>query len=144
MEYSFQKNRIVGGINADEEFWKGLEENTFQLPRCAECKSWTWPAHFRCGKCGSWEFNWTTLEPKGQIFTWTRSWYAFDRVHERAEDVPYVTVVAELPEADGARVMGILKGSEDGLRVGANVIGKIQPPSEKSKGYASIVWEIQY
>jgi uncharacterized OB-fold protein len=143
MEYSFQKNRINGGINADEEFWKGLEEGEFRLPRCAQCDAWTWPAHFRCGDCGSWDFKWVVLEPQGRVFSWTRSWYAFDRVRERSEDVPYVTVLAEIPAANGARVMGILKGSEEGLRVGAAVSGVIEAPSAKTKGYPSITWHLR-
>ena len=142
MEYSFQQHKINGGINADDEYWKGLEEGEFRLPRCSGCKTWMWPAHFRCAQCGSWDFDWIAVEPRGTIFTWTRSWYAFDRVAERTEDVPYVTVVAEIAEAGGARVMDVLAGSEDGLRIGAPVKGKIEPPSAKSKGYASITWTI--
>ena len=140
MEYSFEKNRIVGGIGADDEYWRALEDGEFKLPRCAGCGAWTWPAHFRCGKCGSWEMNWVGLDPVGKVFTWTRSCYAFDRVRERAADVPYVTIVAEIPEADGTRVIGMLDGSDDGLRIGAAVRGIILPPSEKSKGYPSICW----
>ena len=142
MEYSFEKNRIVGGIGADDAYWRGLEDDEFKLPRCADCGAWTWPAHFRCGKCGSWDFNWVKLEPVGQVFTWTRSSYAFDRVKERAADVPYVTIVAEIPQAGGARVIGMLDGSEDGLRIGAAVRGIILPPSEKSKWYPSICWRL--
>jgi hypothetical protein len=86
--------------------------------------------------------NWITLEPIATVFTWTRSWYAFERVKERAEDVPYVTVLAEVPAANGARVMGVLEGDDKNLRIGARLLGVIQPPSAKSKGYASICWSL--
>lgn len=142
VEYSFRKNRIIGGIGADDKYWEGLEEGEFRLCRCAECKQWMWPAHWRCGKCGSWEQEWVALEPVGTVFSWTRTWYSFDRVRERAEDVPYVVILAEMPAAGGARVIGVLKGSEEGLRIGAPVRGSIDPPSEKSKGYAAIRWSI--
>ncbi len=142
MEYSFQRNRIVGGIGADDEYWRGLEQGVFKLPRCTGCDAWTWPAHFRCGKCGAWELNWVALEPVGIVYSWTRSWYAFDRVRERAADIPYVTIVAEIPHADGARVMGVLAGDETRLRVGAAVRGTIAPPEEKTKNYASIRWRL--
>jgi uncharacterized OB-fold protein len=141
--YSFEQHKIVGAIEADDEYWRALEDGEFKLPRCASCHAWTWPAHFRCGHCGSWEFEWTALEPKGRIFTWTRTQYAFDRVLERRDDVPYVTLVVELPQADGARVMGVLKGPEAGLKIGAAVRGTILPPSEKTKWYPSIVWELE-
>lgn len=142
MAYSFQQHKITGAIEADDEYWRGLEDGTFQLSRCASCKTWTWPAHFRCGHCGSWEFEWVPLEPKGAVFTYTRSRYAFDRVLERKDDVPYVTIVAEIPAADNVRVMGVLTGSEDGLRIGAPVTGVILPPSPKTKNYPSICWQL--
>lgn len=140
MEYAFEKVKIVGGIGADDEYWRGLERGEFRLPRCRGCGDWIWPAHYRCGRCGSWEMEWTTLEPKGKIFTWTRSWYAFDRVSERADDVPYVTAVVEIPDAGGSRVMGIFDGNDEDVRIGADVVGMILPPSPKTKGYPSIVW----
>jgi uncharacterized OB-fold protein len=142
MEYSFYKHKIVGGIGADDKYWEGLEEGEFRLPRCADCKKWMWPAHWRCAKCGSWEQEWVKLDPVGTVFSWTRTWYAFDRVKERAGDIPYVVVLAEIPASDGARVLGVLKGSEEGLKIGAPVRGSIDPPSEKSKGYAAIRWSL--
>jgi uncharacterized OB-fold protein len=142
MEYSFEKHKITGAIEADDEYWRALEEGTFKLPRCASCKRWTWPAHFRCGHCGAWQFEWVELEAKGTVFAWTRSQYAFDRVLERKQDVPYVTVVAEIPAAGGARVMGVLKGNDTDVHTGMPVRGTIDPPSAKSKWYPSIRWEV--
>jgi uncharacterized protein len=142
LEYSFLKHKITGAIEADDEFWRSLEEGSFKLPQCSSCAAWTWPAHFRCGRCGSWEFNWVSVAPEGTIFTWTRTHYAFDRVLERKSQVPYVTIVAELPQAGGVRVMGLLKGSEPELRIGMPVRGSIAPPSAVSKWYPSILWEV--
>lgn len=142
MGYSFEQHKITGAIEADDEFWRGLEDGKFQLPRCSSCKTWTWPAHFRCGQCGSWEFEWVELEPKGSVFTYTRTRYAFDRVLERKDDVPYVTVVAEIPEAGNVRVMGVLTGEETDLKIGARVKGRILAPSPKTKNYPSLVWEL--
>ena len=140
MEYSFEKNKILGGICGDDEYWRGLERGEFRLQQCANCARWIWPANFRCGKCGSWQMEWRDMEPVGTIFSWTRSWYLFDRTRERADDIPYVTVVAEIPAAGKIRVMGVLKGDETGLRIGAPVRGEIDPPSEKTKGYPSLRW----
>lgn len=142
MEYSFEKHKITGAIEADDQFWRALEEGEFKLPRCSSCKRWTWPAHFRCGQCGSWDFEWVALAPKGTIFAWTRTHYAFDRVLERKQDIPYVTIVAEIPEAANVRVMGMLKGEDSDLHTGMQVRGTIDPPSAKSKWYPSIRWEV--
>lgn len=143
MTYSFERNKIVGAIGADDEFWRGLEDGVFQLSRCASCKTWIWPAHHRCGTCGSWDLEWVALEPVGKVFTYTRTRYVFDRVSERGEDVPYVTVVAEIPEAGNVRVMGVLAGDESGLAIGATVRGVIMPPSAKTKNYPSICWQLE-
>lgn len=134
--------RIQGGIGADQTYWTNLAEGRFSLCRCATCKTWMWPAHHRCGKCGAWDQEWVELEPKGKVFSWTRTWYGFDRTKERGEDLPYVVILAEMPAAAGARVMGMLDGDEKGLRIGAAVSGRILPPSPRSKGYPSIAWRL--
>ena len=134
--------RIPGGIGADDGFWEALAEGEFRLPRCAGCERWTWPAHWRCGECGSWEFHWTAVEPAGTVYSWTRTWYAFDRTRERADDVPYVVVLVEIDGTDGARVLGILTGDEASLKIGARVRGTIVAATEKAKGYPSVVWSL--
>lgn len=136
------ERRINGGIAADDPFWEALEAGELRLPCCAGCGRWTWPAHWRCGACGSWEFRWTAVEPAGTVYSWTRTWYAFDRTTERAGDLPYVVVLVEVDGTDGARVLGVLTGDEAPLKVGARVTGTILPPSEKSLGYPSLVWSI--
>lgn len=133
---------IPGGIGADQGYWDGLDAGEFRLPRCPDCRTWQWPAHYRCGICGGWDQEWVPVEPIGRVYAWTRTHLAFDRTQERAGDVPYVVVLAEIPGAGGARVLGVLDGSEDELRVGAPVTGTIDPPSPKSKGYPAIRWTI--
>lgn len=135
-------HRISGGIGADDEFWKALEVGALRLPRCASCERWIWPAHFRCGQCGSWELRWDEVAPEGVVYSWTRTWYSFDRTKERAEDVPYVVALVEIPHAGNVRVLGMLDGDESTLAIGASVTGTIHPPAEKSKGYPSITWSL--
>ena len=140
--YQFEQVRIRGGIAADDGFWAGLEDGEFRLPRCPDCRTWRWPAHFRCGVCGGWEQEWVAVEARGTVYTWTRTWYAFDRTRARADDVPYTVILAEIPHAGDARVLGVLRGLDTALRIGAAVTGSIDPPSEKSMGYASIRWSL--
>jgi uncharacterized protein len=138
----WRDRRITGGIGADDPFWEALEAGECRLPRCSGCARWTWPAHWRCGECGSWEFRWSTVEPTGTVYSWTRTWYAFDRTAARAGDVPYVVVLVEVDGTDGARVLGVLQGDEAALKIGARVAGTIQAPSEKALAYPSIVWSL--
>lgn len=136
------EQRITGGIAADDGYWEALGRGEFRLSRCGECKVWLWPAHFRCGRCGAWDQEWVQVPAVGSVYSWTRTWYAFDRTRERAEDLPYVVVLAEIPHAGGARVLGVLSGDDSALRVGAPVVGTIDPPSAKSKGYPAIRWTL--
>ena len=136
------EHKITGGIGADDPYWEALAAGEFRLPRCAGCGRWTWPAHWRCGQCGSWEFRWNAVEPAGTVYSWTRSWSAFDRTAARAGDVPYVVVLVEVDGTDGARVLGVLRGDEAALKIGARVMGAILPPSEKALGYPSIAWSV--
>jgi uncharacterized OB-fold protein len=144
VQYSYLDNRVPGGIAADDRYWEGLEEGRFLLPRCPGCQRWIWPAHWRCGECGSWEIGWEDVEPVGTVYAWTRTWYSFDRIKERADQIPYVVVLAEIPAAGGTRVLGVLKGDESGLRIGAPVAGEIDPPAPAAKGYATIRWKIAF
>jgi uncharacterized OB-fold protein len=138
----WQDRRITGGIGADDPFWEALKAGEFRLPRCRGCGRWTWPAHWRCGECGSWEFRWTAVEPVGTVYSWTRTWYPFDRTRGRAGNIPYVVVLVEVDATDGARVLGVLTGDEAPLKIGARVTGAVLPPSERSLGYPSIVWSV--
>ena len=148
MSYRFLENKLVGFIDTDDEFWKGLEDGVFRLPKCAGCQRWMWEACFRggpmvrCGECGSWELSWNEVEPRGTVFAWIRSHKAYPGAEARAADVPYVTVEVEIGGDGGPRVIGVLKGDDSQLAVGANVVGSIDPPSEQSRGYAALRWSV--
>jgi uncharacterized OB-fold protein len=139
-----KRELITGGILADEPFWDGLEKRELRICCCSNCKKWIWPAHFRCADCGSYEMGWPLVEPRGTVYAWTRSHIVSERIMERAQDSPYVVINCELPHAGNARVMGILEGSEEGLHVDAPVIGKFQPASAKTSGYATIRWVLDH
>ena len=133
---------IKGGIGADQPYWDALGQGEFRLPRCTGCSRWLWPAHYRCGLCGSWDIEWVQQEPIGIIYTWSRVFFTSAETKERAEDLPYVAVLVEIPAAGGARVSGILLGEEDKLRIGAQVRGVFLPPSAKSKNYPTLAWQL--
>ena len=105
----------------DAPFWAGLGEFELRLPRCATCHVWRWPPQHRCQECGSFLFYWDRIEADGIVYSWTRTWYPYD--DRRANEVPYVVVLAEIRAAGNARVLGTLMGSETGLAIGAPVRG---------------------
>lgn len=135
--------RIRGGIGADGPFWAALEHEEFRVPRCSKCKSWMWPAHFRCGHCGSWTIDWVEIEPIGTLYTWTRNHAVSDVIKERREMLPYVTILVELTHAGGIRIPGVLAGSDAGLHIGAPLRGRIRPADELSKNYVTMIWGLE-
>lgn len=147
MEYAFRKQKLVGFIDHGDEFWESLEEGVFRLPKCRGCKRWMWESNYgggptvRCGECGCWELDWVEVEPKGIVYAWAKSNRAYPGAEARAEDVPYTSLEVEVGGVGGPRVIGVFEGGQEAdLRVDAEVFGKINPPSEKSRGYASIGW----
>ncbi|GAB4664164.1 hypothetical protein MOKP76_14210 [Mycobacterium avium subsp. hominissuis] len=59
-----------------------------------------------------------------------------------AKVVPYVNVLVELPDAGGRRLLGLLVGNDDGLAIGAEVVGRIQKPSAQTNDQAVLRWEL--
>ena len=134
--------RIRGGVGADGPYWDALEAGEFRLSRCDACRTWLWPAHYRCESCGSWDIGWELVEPRGVVFAWTRNHAVSDVLKARRADIPYVSLLVSLPQAAGARVAGILVGDAQHLEIGAVVRGIIRPPEERSLGYATMTWQL--
>jgi uncharacterized OB-fold protein len=108
---------------ADGPYWRALSEGRIELPRCAGCGRWQWPAVFRCGECGSWDQQWHAVEASGTVFSWTRTWHAFDGSEKIG--VPFVSLIVELPQCGGRRLLGLLEGDAEGLRIGAKVRARV-------------------
>jgi uncharacterized OB-fold protein len=106
---------------ADLPYWTALAQGVLQLPCCAGCGRWQWPAVWRCAHCGAWEQQWQQVEPRGTVYSWTRTWHPF----AGSQDLPppYVTLLVELPQAGSIRLLGLLDPPEQGLRIGAGVAG---------------------
>lgn len=78
----------------------------------------------------------------GTIYSWGRSNQVFGGLEARRDQVSFVTVDVELDAPEASRVLGVLKGPEVNLRVGAAVTGSIDRPSEASKDYAAVRWTL--
>ncbi|NGY04328.1 Zn-ribbon domain-containing OB-fold protein [Solimonas terrae] len=125
---------------ADGPYWQALAEDRLELPRCEGCGRWHWPAVFRCGECGSWTQHWHAVPAEGTIFSWTRSWHAFDG--SEGIGVPYVSLIVELPQAGGRRLLGLLEGDAAALRIGARVRGRIAVTEIWGERIPSLRWNL--
>jgi uncharacterized OB-fold protein len=123
----------------DVPFWEGLAQRQLLIQRCEGCGAWIWGPQWNCPDCLRFGPAWTEVEPRGRVFSWTRTWQRF--APEVAEATPYVTVVVELPGAGGRRLLGLLLG-DDAIDpvIGEAVVGAFQTGSELTGGTAVLRW----
>ncbi|MET0364470.1 MAG: OB-fold domain-containing protein [Sphingobium sp.] len=107
----------------DHPFWTALSDDRLSLPACAGCERWIWPPQWRCAACGSWDMIWRNVEKRGVIHSLTRTHHPF--VPAMAGRTPFTTVLVELPQAGGARLLGQVVDEAEGLAIGTPVIGEI-------------------
>jgi uncharacterized OB-fold protein len=123
----------------DAGYWEGLNDGRLRLPVCTACGHWIWPAQPRCPQCLHTELEWRDVEPEGVVHSWTRTWYPF--IAERADDLPYIVLLVELPHAGSIRVLGVYAGAgDDESQIGDRVRGVIEPPSSRTFGLPSLTW----
>lgn len=121
----------------DAPYWNGLGDGELRIQRCVRCARWAWPADWRCPGCGSYDLGWEAVEPVGTVFSWVRTHYPF--VPAYADLVPYENVLVELPQAGGARLMGLLTGASE-IHVGDRVRGTFVPASGRTANLPVLTW----
>lgn len=128
----------------DAPHWDGLRAGRLLLQRCTDCRTWVWSPRPICPGCHCFDMGWEAVEPRGTIYSWTRTWQPFAR--ESTGHLPYVVVLVELPAADGRRVMGVLAQSDGVIpKIGAAVHGAIEQPPDDAhwplvRWHLSEVW----
>jgi uncharacterized OB-fold protein len=120
---------------AGGRFWDFLAAGSIRVPRCDGCGRWTWPAQYRCGDCGSFDFSWTDVDPAGEVFAWTRTHHAFDR--SLAGSVPYTIVVGMLPGSGNVRLIGLLDLEAGDVEIGTPVRAAVGA----ADGGARVLWK---
>lgn len=125
------------GLGADGPYWDALSAGELKLPRCAACGHWHWPAPFRCADCGSWEFEWVATPIEGSLYSWTRTWQPFDGTENLG--TPYVSMLVELPQAGGIRLLGLASDTET-PKIGAKMTGNIAASHVWGRDIPAIRW----
>ncbi|MBB4613031.1 Zn-ribbon domain-containing OB-fold protein [Novosphingobium taihuense] len=123
---------------ADAPYWQSLEAGQLQLPRCASCRRWLWPAGHRCSTCGSIGMVWEERPLRATVYSWTRTWHRFALTE--ALDLPYVSIVAEIEDC-GIRLMGRMDDpSPDDPAIGEAVVGRIDRTRVGDDAIPTIIW----
>ena len=128
------------GVGADEPYWLALSAGQLKLPECSACGKAHWPAVWRCGECGSWEQQWTSFELSGTIFSWARTWHEFGASKEFG--LPYVSVVVEIDNAGGRRLLGTIAGNAENIRIGDRVHGEVISVNIEDESIPALRWHL--
>jgi uncharacterized OB-fold protein len=104
-----------------QPFWDGVAAGELRLPRCSACQAWQWYPMPGVDHCAGARIEWTPVRPDGRIFTFTTVRRPFLPDASTA-DVPFTTVLVELDDAPGIRLVGRLVDDVEptiGMRVTA-------------------------
>jgi uncharacterized OB-fold protein len=102
---------------ANAAFWAACHAHRLELQRCRACDALRWPPARACPRCLHAGAEAVVLSGRGTV--WSHARYERALHPAFAAAVPYVVLAVELEE--GPVMIGALRGSEDGLRVGAPV-----------------------
>lgn len=112
----------------DLAYWEALNAGQLVVQRCGACGAWLPGNRTMCSHCHGFEVSWQPVAATGRVFTWCRTHYPY--MSELAELHPYVSVVVELPEAGGVRVLGLLDPGSAAVEIGDEVLGTIVEPPD--------------
>ena len=123
----------------DAPYWEGTRRGELCVQRCRSCQGFQWGPEWICHRCLSFDLAWTTVEPRGRIYSWERAWHP---VHPALKGYPpYVVVLVELPHADNIRMVGNLLGDPmQTIDIGAPVEAVFEPHDEAAPPFTLVQW----
>jgi len=123
--------------DSDRPYWEGLRSGALVLPRCAGCGQWRPPGAVLCTQCWGFDTSWEPVAMAGRVHTWIRTHRDFmSEIDVRA---PYVTALVTLDDAP-LRLLGIVTGAADEVRIGARVRGVLVQPDNAA--WPLLRWEV--
>jgi uncharacterized OB-fold protein len=84
-----------------QPFWDSAKEHNLKVQYCPNCNRYQHYPLAVCAKCFGFDLEWRPISGKGIVYTWTTAHQAFNPAF--ADDIPYASVIVELPE--GIRMM---------------------------------------
>ena len=99
----------------NREFWGGCKQGKLRMQKCDDCGHIRYPISHVCPKCLSYNFKWTDLSGRGEVF----SYVVFHQLYNKAfeKDIPYNVALVQLEE--GPRMYSNVIGVDnDAVKVG--------------------------
>lgn len=124
----------------DEPYWRALSQGRIAMQCCKKCGHWHWPAVWRCGECGGWDPSWEELPLEGVAYSWATTWHKFAGTEHIG--VPYTTILAALPKAQGRRLLGLFEGNADDLELDAPLVARIGETQIGETRIPALFWRL--
>ena len=104
----------------DAPYWQAAAEERLVLQRCRTCGTWQWGPEWTCHACASFDLEFVEVPQTARVYSYERVWHP---VHPALrEQGPYIVVLVEFPDHDGARMVGNLLGDpQQEVPIGAPV-----------------------
>jgi uncharacterized protein len=107
-----------------EPYLRGAAEGRPVLPRCVICARLQFPPRPSCRYCGATSFDWSRVQLRGEIYSWTVT--ARAPTPSLAGEMPLTLVVVALDLPDPVRMVGRLADGEGRLAAGMPVVGRFE------------------
>ncbi|MFL9943794.1 Zn-ribbon domain-containing OB-fold protein [Paraburkholderia graminis] len=129
----------VDGISAP--YWEGLRQEKLLVQRCAHCRTWQFGPEWICHACKQFDPAWEEITPQGSIFSWERVWHPSHPA--LGNNLPYLVVLVELPNAGNVRMLGNLLGDPaQTVSIGAPVVGVFERHRDSDTPYTLLNWRL--
>jgi len=105
-------------------FWEGCQQGALRMQKCTDCSHIRYPLSHVCPKCLSYNFEWTELSGRGEVFSYIVFYQLYNKAFEK--DIPYNVAMVQLEE--GPRMYSNIVGVDnDAVKVGDQVEVVFEP-----------------
>ena len=125
----------------DAPYWQAAAEERLVLQRCRTCGTWQWGPEWTCHACASFDLEFVEVPQTARVYSYERVWHP---VHPALrEQGPYIVVLVEFPDHDGARMVGNLLGDpQQEVPIGAPVQAVFEHHREDDPPHTLVQWRL--
>lgn len=126
----------------DAPYWEATRRHELVIQRCEACGTPQWEPEWICRSCQSSRLTWTAVSGRGRIYSSARVWHPTHPSLKGA--VPYITVLVELSDAPGVRMIGNLVGDrEQEAEIGTEVEAVFEDHVGVEHPYTLVHWRMR-
>ena len=106
-------------------FWEGTRAGELRIQKCSRCDAHRWPPRITCRNCGSTDVEWTRVEPRGTLYTFT---IVGRPTAKGYPSVPYTVGFVTLDQAPRVRIVGnVVDIDPSAVTIGMALKGRFVP-----------------